>query len=93
MQTELSQCAFALAAWKAEPSEYPNDLALLLPECLKSIPIDRFNDKPLTYQRTETGYRLYSVGENLDDDGGMTIFDRVRIHGKEADDIAVRTPD
>jgi len=93
MGTELSQCAFALAAWNADHGEYPNDLALLLPEYLTSIPIDRFNDKPLTYQRTETGYCLYSVGENLEDDGGMTIFDRVRIRGKEADDIAVRTLD
>ncbi len=93
MRTELSYCGFALAAWRADHGQYPDELAQLSPTYLKTIPIDRFNGQPLTYRRSEVGYLLYSVGVNLQGDGGVTGSDAIEINGREADDIAVRTPD
>ncbi|HQZ66696.1 MAG TPA: hypothetical protein PLY87_16505, partial [Planctomycetaceae bacterium] len=49
--------------------------------------------QPLTYRRSKVGYLLYSVGVNLQDDDGVTRSDAIEINGREADDIAVRTPD
>ena len=63
----------ALAVYRAEQGEYPASLDALTPGLLEKVPLDPFGDGPLIYRRTEEGgYRLYSVGENLKDDGGAT---------------------
>ena len=88
MRTELSYCAFALAAWKADHGDYPDQLNQLMPDYLTIIPIDNHTGQPLIYRRSDTGYRLYSLGVNLRDDDGFTLTDT-----NETDDIAIRTPD
>ena len=88
MCTELSCCAFALAAWKADHGDYPDQLNQLTPDYLKIIPIDNHTGQSLVYRRSDTGYRLYSLGVNLIDDDGFTRSDT-----NETDDIAIRTPD
>ncbi|MEJ7594207.1 MAG: hypothetical protein WKF77_21940 [Planctomycetaceae bacterium] len=88
MRTELSYCAFALAAWKADHGSYPDQLAPLVPAYLTTIPIDTFTGESLIYRRSGTGYRLYSLGVNLKDDDGFTLTDT-----NETDDIVIRTPD
>ena len=42
----------------------------LLPKCLAAIPIDPFSNQPLVYRRSDTGYLLYSVGPDGEDNGG-----------------------
>lgn len=88
MRTELSYCAFALAAWRADHGSYPDQIARLAPTYLKTIPFDTFTGESLIYRRSDTGYRLYSVGVNLKDDEGVSSSDT-----EETDDIVVRTPD
>ena len=49
----------------------PATLAALMPEFLPAIPHDPVNGEPLHYQLHLDGtFRLYSVGENGQDDGG-----------------------
>lgn len=79
--------AFALAAFHADKGHYPHQLADLAPTYIPAIPDDLFSGQPLIYQRTPTGYRLYSVGENLRDDGGKT-----RDEDPNADDLVVQMP-
>ncbi|MBU0678356.1 MAG: hypothetical protein KJ626_09580 [Verrucomicrobia bacterium] len=62
------QTACALQTYRREAGEYPTDISLLVPEYLPEIPIDPFDDRPLRYA-PHTG-TLYSVGDNLIDDGG-----------------------
>lgn len=88
MRTQLSYCAFALAAWKDVYGIYPEKTGQLVPDFLKTVPMDLFTGESLTYRRTETGYLLYSVGPNLQDDGGLRVTET-----DEADDISIRTPD
>jgi len=38
---------------------------------LQSVPDDPFSDGPLLYRRIKDGFRLYSVGEDFTDDGGV----------------------
>ncbi|MBS3734657.1 MAG: hypothetical protein KGY99_07000 [Phycisphaerae bacterium] len=67
--------ATVLAAYHAETGAYPDKLAALTPTYLQAVPTDPFTGEPLIYKRTDAGYVLYSVGENLDDDGGIDAYD------------------
>jgi hypothetical protein len=71
MDSQLTQIALALAAYKADHHAYPAALAELAPRYLASVPEDRFSEKPLTYEAKAQGYRLYSVGPNGVDNGGQ----------------------
>jgi hypothetical protein len=79
---QLALLAVALSAHKAEKGKYPDTLDALAPECLKTIPTDFFSGKPFIYKPAGKGYMLYSVGENMKDDGGKD-----RDHG--GDDLVV----
>ena len=44
---------------------------------LKKLPMDPYSDRPFVYRKTESGFFLYSFGENLkDDDGEMGLGSR-----------------
>jgi hypothetical protein len=72
MESRLTQLALMLSVFKTEHGAYHATLAELAPTYLKTIPNDRFTEKPLIYARTEKGYTLYSVGPNMTDDGGKS---------------------
>jgi hypothetical protein len=81
------ELAFALAAWHDEHKSYPDDLAQLVPKYIATIPVDLFIEQPLHYQKTQDGYRLYSVGENGQDDMGRTYGET-----PGGDDLIVQMP-
>ena len=83
------ELAFALAAYRAEDSRYPANLAAWTPKYVKEVPKDIFNnDADLHYSRKGDGYLLYSVGDNGKDDGGKGYDDRK--NSEDWDDLAVR---
>jgi hypothetical protein len=49
---------------------WPKTLSELSPEILKSVPPDRFDGQPLRYRLNADRPVLYSIGSDLDDDGG-----------------------
>jgi hypothetical protein len=59
---ELTETALALSGFRSKTAEYPPDLKLLVPTYFKETPVDRFNDRPLTYRLEGNGYVLLSVG-------------------------------
>jgi hypothetical protein len=65
-QIRLVQAALALKSYRHEHAAYPATLAALPSE----IRQDPFSGKDLVYRRTDSGYLLYSIGQNLKDDGG-----------------------
>jgi hypothetical protein len=79
--------AFALAAHKADAGAYPKTLDALAPKYLASVPIDMFSGKALVFRPNATGYLLYSVGINGQDDQGRGYDDDPR-----GDDLVVRMP-
>ena len=83
---DLSLVAMALAAYRAEKKAYPDKLSQLAPGYLKKVPDDLFVDKPFAYKRTDKGYLLYSVGENMKYDGPKKEDD----DDDKNDDIVVR---
>lgn len=87
MRRDLTILAFALAEHHREVGRYPEKLDALAPKYLKTIPKDRFTDKPLKYKQEKAGYVLYSVGGNGQDDKGQSVG-----QGNQADDLTVRVP-
>ena len=85
-QLRLTRLALMLGACRADQGAYPEALEELSPDYLTDIPLDPFLDEPFRYERTESGYRLYSVGDNMTDDGGLTYDSEPR-----GDDIISET--
>jgi hypothetical protein len=89
MQFNVTCLAFALAAYRADRGDYPPKLADLVPQYVKNLPKDIFNDEAdLKYKLQDGGYLLYSVGRNGKDDGGRSYDDRK--DDEDCDDLAVR---
>jgi hypothetical protein len=49
----------------------PQTLDLLTPSLLPKVPSDPFDGQPLRYRRLLRGYVVYSVGDDLKDNGGL----------------------
>jgi hypothetical protein len=77
-QRRILIVALALERYRGKHGAYPQTLAALAPEFLKTVPVDFMDGKPLRYQLNGDGhYRLYSVGLDCADDGGkMTKEER-----------------
>jgi hypothetical protein len=92
---QLTDVSFALAAYRADRGQYPRRLAELHPKYLAEMPKDLFTDAEFRYRREGTGYLLYSLGPNGEDEGGRSRHDDVPPDQEpdyDADDIAVRVP-
>jgi hypothetical protein len=69
---DLARIACALERYCQDHGNYPDNLAALSPQYLNAIPQDIITGEPLHYQRTTDGrFRLYSVGWDEKDDGGI----------------------
>jgi hypothetical protein len=63
----------ALTRFKLAKGVYPKDPAELVPQYLDKLPLDPFSGKPYGYRLEPDGnFVLWSVGEDLKDDGGET---------------------
>jgi len=67
----LGETAIALWLYRKEHGRYPENLSALVPRYLPSVPADPFDGKPLRYRREGTGFRLWSIGQDRKDDGGV----------------------
>jgi hypothetical protein len=60
----------ALELYRREAGEWPKSLEALTPRFLPQAPVDRLTGKPLGYRLVDGAPVVYSVGADLDDDGG-----------------------
>lgn len=63
--------AIALELHRRRHGAWPRLLDELVPSVLPSVPMDRFDGQPLRYGIVDGKPRLYSVGANRIDDGGV----------------------
>ena len=72
-QAEITCARVALAAerYRRATGDFPEMLDRLVPDYLEELPHDPFDGQPLRYKVTDEHVIIYSVGENLTDDGGM----------------------
>ncbi len=63
--------AIATERYRQEHLHWPTSLDELSPRYLKTLPLDPYTGEPLHLLRKGPALVIYSVGENLKDDGGM----------------------
>jgi hypothetical protein len=67
---QQAMMGIGLRKYKTDEGEYPKTLDALVPDYLKSLPIDPFSNRPHVYRLSEVGYVLYSFGVDGEDDQG-----------------------
>jgi hypothetical protein len=71
------QAALGLEVYRQRHSRYPGNLRDLA-SLHWPLSADPFSGKPLVYRRKGNEYLLYSLGVDLDDDGGRPVWSLVR---------------
>ncbi|GMW02143.1 MAG: hypothetical protein AMXMBFR84_32790 [Candidatus Hydrogenedentota bacterium] len=65
------EIALALCRYRIANGQYPDSLDQLVPEFIESVPIDWFVEGPMIYRKHDSGYTLYSVGPDQQDNDGL----------------------
>jgi hypothetical protein len=76
-----ARTGLAVERYRLANGKLPDSLAELVPAYLESVPKDPFDDNELRYKKLENGFVVYSIGDDLSDDGGK---ERERSSTKEA---------
>lgn len=69
-QQQIMLLGVALESYANEHGTYPSDLNAIQGQANGASTIDPFTGTPFHYTTTGSGFELYSVGRNLEDDGG-----------------------
>jgi len=84
LQRDATRTAIALHRFRREHDRWPADLQALVPQFLPAVPTDIFDGEPLRYTLNEDGNPvIYSIGANLEDDGGVYALDENNIPTNE----------
>ena len=86
-QIGLCRVVLALKAHKYEGGQYPATLEDLQKTLGWTLPEDPFSGKGFVYQPKGKGFKLYSIGPNLKDDGGIGKKRGARAWESPEDDI------
>ena len=68
---EAIQTVVALMRYREANGRYPDSLESLKPMYLKTLPRDPYGPGTFSYKKVGNDFTLYSLGENLKDDGGV----------------------
>jgi hypothetical protein len=71
----------ALKIYEKDNNGYPASLEKLTPTYLETSPRDPFTNKEMTYTLKGNGFVLYSVGNDLRDDGSVPATDNINQSG------------
>jgi len=71
-----SGVALAIQRYRLAGGALPGKLADLVPTYLQTVPKDPFDGDDLRYRKLDTGFVVYSIGEDLSDDGGKEKLPR-----------------
>jgi hypothetical protein len=65
-----AQVALAVQRYHLATGKLPDNLSDLVPTYLDAVPKDPFDGQDIRYKKLETGFVVYSIGEDRKDDGG-----------------------
>ena len=65
-----ADAGLAVQRYRLAADKLPDKLTDLVPAYLESVPKDPFDGNDLRYKKLEPGFVVYSIGEDLSDDGG-----------------------
>ena len=63
--------ALAMEVYRRKHGQWPVSLDQMVPDILPSVPRDRITGDPLRFRAVNGQAVVYSVGQDLDDDGGV----------------------
>jgi hypothetical protein len=69
-QMRTARVALAIERYRLAAGKLPDALTDLVPAYLDAVPTDPFDGKEMRYKKLEAGFVVYSIGEDLSDDGG-----------------------
>ncbi len=71
-QTDALIAVLAILRYKADTGQFPESLDKLVSVgYLQALPNDPYSSGPLVYKLTEDNFKLYSLGKDFSDDGGV----------------------
>ncbi len=79
---ELDCAIAALAAerYRLANGRLPASIDVLVPVYLDAVPLDPFDGNPMRFAVTDEGIVIYSIYEDLTDDGGIVARQKIRPH-------------
>ena len=77
-----AELGLANRIYRQKHGKFVDSLNQLTPEILSSLPLDPFTGKDYIYRLKDKGFIVYSVADNLQDDGGIPQFSE---QGKKGD--------
>ncbi len=88
-RSELNALALTMELYLlgSHNSKYPAAMADLVPDYLPAVPVDGFTGQALQYVRTDDGCKIYSLGPNMIDDGGLNFDDFEAAHSNVDGDL------
>lgn len=66
----VTRAGLAVQRYRLAAGAIPDTLSQLVPAYLDAVPKDPFDGNELRYQKREKGFVIYSINEDLNDDGG-----------------------
>jgi len=69
-QLLTTRIGLAIERYRLAAGKLPDELAELVPAYLDAVPMDPFDGNELRYKKLGVGFVVYSIGEDLIDDGG-----------------------
>ena len=69
-QLRTARVALAIERYRLAAGKLPDALIDLVPAYLEAVPTDPFDGNEIRYKKLEAGFVVYSIGEDLSDDGG-----------------------
>lgn len=64
------QAAIACERFRLGTGQWPETLDALVPDYLAAVPVDPLDGKPMRYAHINEGIKVWTISENLIDDGG-----------------------
>lgn len=68
---DCAEAAIAAEVFRRQQGKWPSSLEELVPEFLPTLPLDSFSNQPLKLAVTPEEFKVYSVGRDGKDDGGV----------------------
>lgn len=76
---QLGRTAATIERYRLDnDNKLPGELTELVPGYLKEVPADPFDQKPIRYIKQGKGYTIYSIGDDLTDNGGKEFGEKGR---------------
>lgn len=69
-ENRAARAILATERFRLRQGRWPEQLSDLVPEFLDAVPQDPFDNKPLRFEIREGDICIWSIGEDLRDDGG-----------------------